>query len=145
MKSTLLYTSLFILPTLCFGMLSGHASGDAAKAVPSSEIKFEQIAPFVQMGTAWGDRRTGEHGTFGLFPGDAASPSHIHSGAYHGVVISGTMTNPFGNDANPPKMGPGSYWFVPAGTEHITACVSKEPCMFYFHAEEAFDFTPMSQ
>jgi quercetin dioxygenase-like cupin family protein len=118
------------------------AESTSARAVKSSQIEFQQIAPFVKMGAAWGDRATSNHGTFGEFPGGAASPMHTHSGAYHGIVISGTMTNPFGNEKNPPQMGPGSYWFVPANAEHVTACISKEPCLFYFHADGAFDFTP---
>ena len=97
------------------------------------------------MGSAWGKRMEGKHGTFGQFPGKASSPPHTHTGAYHGVVISGVMTNPFEGETNPKKMGPGSYWFVPAGMEHVTACVSDDPCLFYFHAEGGFDFTPVGQ
>lgn len=115
---------------------------DSRKAIAASDIAFEQIAPFVKMGAAWGDRATGKHGTFGEFPGHASSPSHTHTGAYHGVVISGTMINPFEGESNPTKMGPGSYWHVPAGTTHVTACISDDPCRFYFHAEGAFDFSP---
>ena len=144
MKSKNRYSALTVLASICFSIQGIQANDDAAKAIPSNNIQFEQVAPFVKMGSAWGDRSSGAHGTFGLFPGNAASPLHNHSGAYHGVVISGTMTNPFGNEANPLKMGPGSYWFVPAGADHVTACISEAPCMFYFHAEGAFDFTPIS-
>ncbi len=52
------------------------------------------------------------------------------------------MTNPFAGEAEPRKMGPGSYWFVPANAVHATACVSSIPCEFYFHAAGAFDFLP---
>ncbi len=120
-------------------------SGVIGLATPAAKIEFTPIAPFVKMGGAWGDRASGAHGTFGEFPGGAASPLHTHSGAYHGVVITGVMTNPFEGESNPPKMGPGSYWYVPAGMEHVTACVSKEPCLFYFHAQGSFDFTPTGQ
>jgi quercetin dioxygenase-like cupin family protein len=68
---------------------------------------------------------------------------HTHSGAYHGVVIKGVMTNPFEGEINPPKLPPGSYWYVPADAVHATACVSNTPCEFYFHADSAFDFTPV--
>jgi quercetin dioxygenase-like cupin family protein len=40
-------------------------------------------------------------------------------------------------------MVPGSYWYVPAQAVHATACVSDTPCQFYFHADDAFDFTPV--
>lgn len=111
-------------------------------ALPAGELAFENINPAIRMATAWGNKGAGRHGTFGKFPAEFVTPLHTHSGAYHGVVLQGRMTNPFDGDTTPPVMGPGSYWFVPAGVVHVTACVSKEPCMFYFHAEQAFDFQP---
>ena len=121
------------------------ARSAGAVTTRADQIQFEEIAPFVQMGVAWGDRSRSAHGTFGLFKAEAASPPHTHSGAYHAVVLSGTMTNPFGDEENPPEMTRGSYWYVPGGVEHVTACISAERCLFYFHAEEAFDFTPTEQ
>jgi len=118
---------------------------ESASVLKADQVKYESVAPFVSMGAAWGDRAKGSHGTFGRFPGGAASPRHTHSGSYHGVVISGLMTNPFDGETKPPQMGPGSHWFVPAGASHITACISTEPCTFYFHAEGLFDFTPTGQ
>jgi len=119
-------------------------AGPAGTASPFAGLAFDQVAPFVQMSTVWGDRATGPHGTVGLFNAGADSGPHTHSGTYWGVVIQGTMTNPFGTEANAPEMGPGSFWRVPAGEQHSTLCISAEPCLFYFHAEEAFDFTPIN-
>ncbi|MEZ4220602.1 MAG: DUF4437 domain-containing protein [Polyangiaceae bacterium] len=104
---------------------------------------------------AWGDRGTGAHGTLGVFPPGFAAPLHTHSAEYHGVVLQGQMTNPFGtdldvfldgdssNDKGAVVLGPGSYWRVPAGSQHTTTCVGPEVCWFYFHSEEAFDFAPI--
>jgi len=124
---------------------SDIAGFDPAKnvATPESEIVFNNINPAISMGGAYGDMSKGAHGTFGKFPANFITPFHIHSGAYHGVVISGTMTNPFKGEANPPELKAGSYWYVPAESEHATACVSDTPCMFYFHADSAFDFHPL--
>ncbi len=112
-------------------------------ATPSSELKFENINPAIRMATAWGDKAKGAHGTFGQFPASFITPFHTHSGAYHGIVVEGVMTNPFEGEKEPPKMGPGSYWYVPAEAVHATACVSEAPCEFYFHAASAFDFHPV--
>lgn len=138
---------LVLLTSVCVVQAACAQSGAAvsARAVPAEQIDYQAIAPFVRMGAAWGDRSKGAHGSFGRFPAGAESPPHTHSGAYHGVVIAGLMTNPFAGEQNPPTMGPGSYWFVPAGAAHVTACVSKEPCVFYFHADNAFDFSPAEQ
>ncbi len=53
------------------------------------------------------------------------------------------MTNPFEGDKSPPEMVAGSYWYVPAGVEHATACISDDPCAFFFYADGAFDFIPV--
>ncbi len=106
-------------------------------------MQFANINPAIQMGAAWGDRGAGAHGTFGKFPAKFTTPTHSHSGAYHGIVLQGVMTNPFDDEADPPQMAAGSYWYVPAGSSHATACVSETPCRFYFHAEGAFDFLPV--
>lgn len=126
----------------------GDAMDDAAQEISASEIAEELgkdsaiISPFARMFTLWGDRAIGAHGTAGEFIPGGSSPEHIHSYSYHGVVLSGTMVNPFLGqsieDARPLHVG--DYWFVPAGVDHVTACISIEPCTFYFHSEGAFDF-----
>ncbi|MFT7581256.1 MAG: quercetin dioxygenase-like cupin family protein [Myxococcota bacterium] len=120
-----------------------EARSGAAVTMTSDAAAFEDVAPFVAMASAWGDRAAGEHGTFGRFPGNASSPEHVHTGEYLGVVISGTLINPFAGAAEGPLLTAGSAWRVPAGTHHRTARVSVEPCVFYFHAAAAFDFTPV--
>ncbi len=121
--------------------LSTSRSAEAASDTADS-LKWEQVAPFVKMAAAWGDKGTGAHGTFGRFPAKASSPKHTHSGDYQAVVIQGTMTNPFGDQADPPEMGPGSFWEVKAGAPHVTSCISDTPCLFYFHSNTKFDFAP---
>ena len=117
---------------------------DPTKGVglPATDLIFENINPAVKMAAAYGNRNVGAHGSFGQFPANFITPLHTHTGAYHGVVIKGQMTNPFEGAQNPPALGPGSYWFVPAGMEHATACISDTPCEFYFYADGAFDFIP---
>jgi quercetin dioxygenase-like cupin family protein len=124
---------------------AGEAPFDpkANMVLPAARVDYQNINPAIQMGDAYGDRAKGAHGTFGKFPPDFITPFHTHSGAYHGVVVAGVMTNPFAGEQNPPEMVPGSYWYVPAQAVHATACVSDTPCQFYFHADDAFDFTPV--
>jgi hypothetical protein len=113
----------------------------SAKVVlPDGQRHFENINPAIRIGPAYGDKSKGAHGTFGRFPGEFMTPFHTHTGAYHGVMIKGQMTNPFKDEKNPPSMGPGSYWYVPINAVHATACISKTPCEFYFHADSGFDF-----
>jgi mannose-6-phosphate isomerase-like protein (cupin superfamily) len=122
------------------GNAGSNFNENAAVTLPQEIREFVNINPAIKMASAYGDRSVGAHGTFGQFPANFETPEHTHSGAYHGVVIKGTMTNPFDGDKNPPKMEPGSYWYVPANARHSTACISDTPCEFYFHADSSFDF-----
>lgn len=115
----------------------------AEVTLPAARRQFENINPAIRMAPAYGDKTKGAHGTFGRFPGSFITPFHTHTGAYHGVVIKGQMTNPFKGEKSPATMNPGSYWYVPANAVHATACVSKTPCEFYFHAALGFDFHPV--
>lgn len=109
-------------------------------ALPGWQMKFENINPAIKMSTVYGDRANGAHGTFGTFPPNFVTPFHTHTAAYNGVVVKGVMTNPFQGQDAPPTLEPGSFWHVPAGSPHATACVSNVPCEFYFHAGAGFDF-----
>lgn len=140
-------TKALALSMLAISAISGNVTGatfdpTAQVTKPAKEFKFDKITPFLKFSDAYGDRASTAHGRFAIIAGKKATPSHIHSAAYHGVVIKGVVTNGFDGDKNPPKMGPGSYWHVPANAVHITACVSKEPCMTYVHSDDKFDFIP---
>jgi uncharacterized RmlC-like cupin family protein len=108
--------------------------------LPRAQLNYVNINPAIQMAGAFGNMSEGAHGTFGKFPANFDSGAHTHTGAYHGIVLKGVMTNPFKSQTDAPQMEAGSYWFVPAGSEHSTACVSDTPCEFFFFADEKFDF-----
>ena len=141
-----IYISIFLAVTF---FLSIYANVSVASDKPVTtlhdKLVWVEIAPFVQMADVTGNMGTGAHGTFGKFTPNSSTPLHKHTGAYHGVVVTGTMTNPFGDEKNPPKLIPGSYWYVPAGAEHVTACLSDTPCIFYFYADDKFDFIPIEK
>jgi quercetin dioxygenase-like cupin family protein len=138
----LILASLVGSTAACSGMSTSMNSITENKTIPQQQLEFETIAPFVKMATVSGDRASGSHATLGVFKAGAASPLHVHSKAYQAVVISGTMTNPFAGEVNPTQLEAGSYWQVPANIEHVTACVSADPGMFYFYSDGAFDFSP---
>ena len=144
MKSMII-TLLFALAlTGCSGrQLSDNDESGIAVFKPANEIDYfkpMEGAP-IEFGMAYGNTFKSDHGTFGKFPANFETPMHTHSQAYHGIVIEGIMTNPMqGQSGLIKKMGPGSYWFVPAGQTHATACVSSSPCRFYMHQSVPFDF-----
>jgi len=138
-----------VTAALSIGLLTGIAAAsenfDASKEVviSNTERVFKNINPAIKMADVYGNKSKGMHGTFGQFPANFDAGFHTHSGAYHGVVIKGTMTNPFKGEKNPKQMGAGSYWYVPANSIHSTACISDTPCEFYFYADSKFDFFPI--
>ena len=112
-------------------------------ASPAQSLEFKDTNNGVRRAIAWGNIATGPYGAINQLPAHFTAPLHTHTTAYHGMVISGTMINPFNRQPDPPKMGPGSYWFVPAEAIHTTGCASDTPCVFYFHSEGGFDFKPV--
>lgn len=111
----------------------------------AGDVEWMALNEAISMGVAYGNRGAGAHGSFGSFPPNFITPIHKHSHPYHAIVLWGTMTNPMGanGESEPTVLGPGSYWYVPAGEPHATACISSTPCQFYFHMEHAFDFQPL--
>ena len=114
--------------------------------VEANDVEFTEISPFATFGSAQGNFGEGAHGTFGIFGAGASSPPHTHSSAYYAVVLEGPMNNPFGTESEPAELAPGSFWSVPASDEHVTACLTPDSeCRFFFHAQAAFDFTPLEE
>jgi len=123
-----------------------QAADTAVSKILKEEDKvFVDMFGPVQFADAYGDRETGFHGTFGSFPGGFETPKHVHTHGYRAIVLKGEMTNPFGDEENPPVMKPGSFWAVAAGESHTTACVSETPCEFFMYGGENFDFIPEEQ
>ncbi len=148
LKTTNIRAMLAVAGTALFNVSAGTAGElfdpkiEAVRTVAA--LQFQDIFPGkMKMAHAYGDRSTGLHGSFIEFAPDFHTPNHTHSGAYHGVVLEGTVINPFNGDQTPPKMEAGSHWYVPAGVKHTTACVSGTACKFYIYADSAFDIIPV--
>lgn len=88
---------------------------------------------------AYGDLSKGPHGTFIRMPAGFVSHTHIHTGDYWGVVISGVAVN--GKAGSPDVNLPaGSYWFQKGGEPHVTKCVSPNECLFFISQSGKFDY-----
>lgn len=112
---------------------------DGAVLVDAEEVEWTEIIPGVDFGAVYGTFTEEEHGKLVKFAPGLVSPMHTHTNAYHGVVIQGTVTNPYEGEESPAEMGPGTYWYVPGGAAHKTGCVSEEPCLFYTYGDEGWD------
>lgn len=144
MKMTSLVLSALIAMPAFAGAALAERPFDPNKpvVVQRESLSYFALNDAISMADAYGALAEGMHGTFGKFPAHFDAGLHTHTGAYRGIVLKGVMTNPFGSETDPPRMEPGSYWYVPAGMVHSTACVSDEPCEFFFYADSGFDFHP---
>ena len=100
--------------------------------VPAADLKWvsEPEVPAVQTAVVWGDPKKGAHGAFNKFPAGFEVPLHSHTHDAHVVVVSGTMIEtPEGGAAK--ELGPGSYFFMPGGNRHTTACKAGSECVVY--------------
>ena len=96
------YISFLLVATfVLFVSANVSVASDKPVATPCDQLVWVEIAPFLQMSEVAGNMGVGEHGTVGKFTPNSDTPPHTHSGAYHGVVISGVMANPFGDEKNP--------------------------------------------
>ena len=124
---------------LAGGVAATEAPPEGAEARPVAEAEWTEIVPGVDFAPAYGVFTEEPHGKWVRFEPELVSPLHTHTHAYHGVVIRGTVINPYEGEEDPPEMGPGDYWYVPGGVAHKTGCVSEEPCLFYTHGDELWD------
>lgn len=130
---------------------AGEAACVDAAGAPGTALRAEdRVFPaeldfgFVRFAPGWGDFQHGPHGTFGILPAHTETPPHVHTAAYDGVVIKGTVINPFGTEQDAPPMGAGSFWHVPGGAQHVTRCDSSEECWIYIYGDAGFDFEPIA-
>jgi quercetin dioxygenase-like cupin family protein len=124
-----------------------QAPGAAEKTVvlrPAAELKWMDAPGVkgVQQAVAWGDPAKGAHGSFVKFAPGAEAPLHIHTASGRSVVVSGTVViSPEGQ--KPRELGPGSFFSVPGGTKHTTACKAGAECIIYSEWLGPFDIKPV--
>lgn len=114
-------------------------TSDDAVVLDVEEVEWTEIVPGVDFGAVYGAFTEEPHGKMVRFEPGMIAPMHTHTHAYHGVVVQGTVTNPYEGEDPPVEMGPGTYWYVPGGVAHKTGCVSEEPCLFYTHGDALWD------
>ncbi|MEQ1710590.1 MAG: DUF4437 domain-containing protein [Hyphomicrobium sp.] len=146
-KPTSLITALAALAASGFVAFDCLAADEPANASPStrrpvSVLEFGALGVGVlKAAPAYGDRATGQHGTFVKIPAGFSSPVHAHTADFHGVVINGVIANGAPEESDTP-LAPGSYWFQPAKRMHVTKCLSQTECVIFLVQPGKFDFVP---
>ncbi len=120
-------------------------SGGAVMKTPS-ELKWVDVpdAPKgAQQAVVYGDPQKGANGSFAKFAAGTEIPLHTHTAGGRSVVISGTMLEA-AEGQKPKELGPGSYFYLPGGMKHTTACKAGAECLIYSHWSGAFDMKPVT-
>jgi quercetin dioxygenase-like cupin family protein len=117
--------------------IAAPAAAQAPDRIVAAELQWREMFPGVEFAPAHGDWDKEGHGKFVRFAPGAQAPMHIHTNAYHGVMISGQMANLF--EEGREEIGPGDYWFVAGKRPHGHDCFSAEPCFFYSYGDAHWD------
>jgi beta-alanine degradation protein BauB len=132
-----------LLLTVGAGAQNQDSSGTTVK-IPSSQIHYvssgiKQNGGEIFFGPAYGDLKTGRHGTFLKFTPGFRSLLHSHTYDYFAVVVQGVMANPEKGEKDVP-LPPGSYWYQKGGEAHSTKCLSKDKeCIIFLVSDGKFD------
>ncbi len=114
------------------------SKADVPALIAHEDLEWVEIIPGVDFATVYGDWAEGAHAKFARFAPGMVAPLHTHTHAYHGVVVQGQFTNPYPGEEGI-VMGPGDYWYVPAGLAHGNECVSDEACIFFTYGDALWD------
>jgi hypothetical protein len=123
--------------------LSGLASASQDQMIvrPIEQLQFSPKKPGEPQISAV--RGTPEQGASSIVMkmGRGAFPMHTHTANYQLVVIKGVMKHwdAKGSQKTAPRMGPGSYWYQPAGQPHGDACESDQ-CVWFITFDGARDY-----
>jgi hypothetical protein len=113
--------------------------------IEGTEFAWETTPQGVAFAALQGDRFQESYQAMVKLPAGTVSPPHVKSANMYGVMLQGEMIH-YASDEDPAtarKIGPGSFYKVPSGLAHISACISAEPCVTYLYQDVAFDFVPV--
>lgn len=130
-----------VLSAMTMGMAWAAGPDKAMLVTPFESLKFSpKKAGEPQIAAVRGQPET-EASSIVMKMGRGAFPMHTHTANYQLVVIKGVMKHwgANGSQKTAAPMGPGSYWYQPAGQAHGDACESKE-CVWFITFDGVRDF-----
>ncbi|MFS8066306.1 MAG: cupin domain-containing protein [Byssovorax sp.] len=114
--------------------LAQESKNPASVLVPFEEIAFHRPIPIVapEMAALWGDRSVGASGNEEKQPAGKVSALHVHPNDTYAMVIEGRMTHAFEGGPAAVELGPGSFYTLPAGAPHVSACLEGSECLIVY-------------
>lgn len=126
-------------------LLPSAGVADQITLIGADDFDWEVTPEGVAFASLQGDRFQESYQAMVRLPAGTVSPPHIKSANMFGVMLQGEMIH-YASDEDPDTaqiIGSGSFYSVPSGLAHISACVSVEPCIAYLYQDAAFDFSPV--
>jgi quercetin dioxygenase-like cupin family protein len=97
-----------------------------------------------QVANVVGDAFKGAYSAFAKIPAGQNHPLHTHSSDVKAVVVSGTfIVTPEGGTEK--KLGPGSFFMVPANMKHTSGCAPGAACVLFQEGPAKFDMKPVAE
>ncbi len=135
-------SALTILLATILGAGQAWAAGADMQVREFESLKFSPKKPGEpQIAVVRGDPER-EASSIVMKMGRGAFPMHTHTANYQLVVIQGVMKHwdASGTQKTASRMGPGSYWYQPAGQAHADACVSPQ-CVWFITFDGVRDYS----
>jgi hypothetical protein len=140
MKKFGIVSSALLFAVLCSTQASMADEPSQSVSIPADQIKYSDAGiGGPKLGVIWGDPTKGAYGAFLRLPKGYASPVHLHTYDYKGVIVEGTVTNAETGQPEIP-LTPGSYFLQRGKADHVTACVGDKDCLIYIVQTEHLDF-----
>lgn len=105
------------------------------------DLRFGEIAPGISVSVLWGDPWAGPSAIMLRLAPGTNGPMRASASDIQAVVVEGRLRHWVdGTDpADADVLGPGDYWFQPAGEAHGDANPGDEPVTVFFYVAGPFD------
>lgn len=138
------YVSVYLRERFAGSRLQATASPQGPLETPAQAVAWQR--PFgpqgPEMATVWGDAKLGAHGSLLRFAPGSNSGMHTHPFDSWGVVVEGELHHTYWGQPRGASMGPGSWYFEPAGVPHESVCGPASACVVLVFNPGPFGFVP---
>ena len=144
MKSRLAWFIAGVLACATVG--AAWAAKKEISMMTPEDLKWIDVpnAQGAQVANVSGDIFKGAYAAFAKVPAGQMHPLHTHSSEVSAVVVSGTfIVTPEGGAEK--KLGPGSYFTIPAHAKHVSSCAAGAPCVLFQQGPGKFDMKPVEE
>ena len=129
--------TMTVSPALADGDL-----GYSAKAI--DELEFAPIGNLpIEIAVLWGNPQEGESAFMLKYPPNFPGGMHVHSNAYHAVVVRGASKHwaKGESEADAVLQRPGDYWYQTGGQLHQDSFPTDEETILFIQFEGPADTT----